>query len=267
MNRVKKILAGVGAAVLASCGLFGQPASPPAFEVASIRPAAPLTAEARRSGRIGVKVDGSRADFVRVSLADLIARAYRVRSFQVSGPDWMKSAMFDILAKMPEGASPDQVPEMLQALLAERFKLTLHRDNKEFPVYALIVGKGGPKLTARPADYDPAVRNGIKAMTLGAYAEVVSRLVDRPVIDKTELKGEYMLSLVQIQNAEYEQLVARARTASPAAGGGAPADTAPDPAGAGAFAIVQGLGLKLDPRKLSLPLLVIDHLEKTPTEN
>ena len=64
-------------------------------------------------------------------------------------------------------------------------------------MYALIVGKDGPKLTARPADYDPAVRSSIRPMTLNAYAESLSGLVDRPVIDKTELKGEYMLSVGQ----------------------------------------------------------------------
>jgi len=257
------------ASLLALAAATAPGQNQPAFEVTSIRPAPQPTVEAMRSGQahFGVKVDRARVDFGGVSLTDLIARAYRVRSFQVSGPDWMKSARFDILAKLPEGASPDQVPEMLQTLLAERFKLTLHRDAKEFPAYALIVGKDGPKLTARPADYDPAAKSSIGPMTLDAYAESVSRVVDRPVIDQTELKGEYMLSMEPIVREWNQQLTARAKARSAAANGGAPADAAPDPLGSGAFAIVQGLGLKLDPRKLSLPLLVIDHVEKTPTEN
>ena len=111
-----------------------------------------------------------------------------------------------------------------------------------------------------------AVRSPILPMTLDAYAELISRLVDRPVVDKTELKGEYMVSMGPIADIEAQQGMARAQAVSPAAGG-ALADEASDPAGAGAFAIVQALGLKLDPRKPSLPLLVIDHLEKTPTEN
>lgn len=266
MNRMRMIVAGIGAAVLTSCGLFGQTVpGPPAFEVASIRPAPPITADSWRS--VGVRVDGARAEFVHVSLADLIARAYGVKPFQVSGPDWMKAALFDIVAKLPEGASPDQVPEMMQTLLAERFKLTLHRDNKEFPVYALIVGKDGPKLTARPTDSDPAVRNNVRPMTLDRYAQFVALAADRPVIDETQLKGEYMLPLEPISREVGQQIIARARAASAAAGDGAPPDAALDPSGAGVFAIVQGFGLKLDPRKLSLPLLMIDHIDKVPTGN
>lgn len=245
---------------------FGQsPPAQPSFEVASIKPAL-SPAELNRSGQahLGVKIDGATADFGGVTLMNLIARAYRVRAFQVSGPDWMKSARFDIAAKLPEGASPGQAPEMLQTLLAERFKLALHRISKEFPVYALIVGKNGPKLSRQPQDYDPAVKGNIKPMTLDSYAEIISMAVDRPVIDLTGLQGEYMVSLEFLM----QDLAARmtARRASPAASdGGAPA--ASDPRVSSAFQDVQTLGLKLEPRKLPLPFLVIDHLEKLPTEN
>src|ERR1039458_5970133 len=80
------------------------------------------------------------------SLKRLILTAYKLKPYQVSGPDWMDSVRFDILSKIPEGGTKDQVPEMLQALLAERFKLTAHRETKEQPVYGLVVGKDGPKL-------------------------------------------------------------------------------------------------------------------------
>src|SRR6185503_19368558 len=86
------------------------------------------------------------------SLANLICIAYKIKPHQLSGPDWMAAQRFEIMAKMPEGASKDQVPTMLQALLAERFKLTVHRDNKEQSVYAMVVGKNGHKMKEVAAD-------------------------------------------------------------------------------------------------------------------
>jgi uncharacterized protein (TIGR03435 family) len=130
------------------------PAAGPAFEVASIKPAAPLNPGMLASGQthLGMKIDGSRVDIRYISLGALIRMAYRVRTDQLSGPDWMNAERWDILAKLPEGASTSQVPEMLQALLAERFKLTLHRESVERGVYALVVGKNGPKLKEAAPD-------------------------------------------------------------------------------------------------------------------
>ena len=136
---------------------MAQTAAPgPAFEVASIKPAAPLNRGQIFSGQAhaGMKVDAARVDIGSMSLADLIRVAYRVKPYQISGPDWMASERFDVLAKLPEGASSGQVPEMLQALLAERFKLAVHRESKEHAVYALVVGKNGPKLKESPPDAD-----------------------------------------------------------------------------------------------------------------
>ena len=108
-------------------------AAPLTFEVASIKKPALSIQDQAMQGKlhVGMKVDGARVDFGSMSLADLITTAYKVKSFQISGPDWLKTERFDIMAKLPEGANKDQVPEMLQALLAERFKLTIHRDTKD----------------------------------------------------------------------------------------------------------------------------------------
>ncbi len=95
-----------------------------------------------------LSAEHSRVDIRYMSVNQLILTAYRIKSYQLSGPDWTRTERFDIAAKMPDGASQDQIPEMLQALLAERFKLSIHRDKKELPVYALVVGKDGPKLQA-----------------------------------------------------------------------------------------------------------------------
>jgi uncharacterized protein (TIGR03435 family) len=259
----------MSALLLAAAGLGQTAPAQPAFEVASIKPAPPLTPELMRSGRLhlGVRIDKAIADFGGVSLTDLIARAYRVKSFQVSGPDWMNAARFDILAKLPEGASMDSVPEMLQALLADRFQLKLHRDSKEFPVYALIVGKGGAKLPPKPADYDSTARNKLRPMTMENYAGLLSTVVDRPVVDQTGLKGEYMVSMDVMVHALQSRVKAMAARQAAAMGGGGPTDAASDPSDSDTFRAVQALGLKLEPQKLPMPLLVIEHLEKTPTED
>jgi uncharacterized protein (TIGR03435 family) len=95
---------------------------------------------------MGAHVDGSRAEYDYMSLKDLVANAYKVKPYQVTGPAWLSSERFDIVAKIPEGATKDDAPAMLQALLEERFKLVAHKDKEEHPVLALTVGKSGPKL-------------------------------------------------------------------------------------------------------------------------
>jgi uncharacterized protein (TIGR03435 family) len=211
--------------------------------------------------KLGMKVDGARVEFGATALTELIARAYRVRTFQVSGPGWMNDERYDIVAKLPEGSTPDQIPEMLQSLLVERFRLGLHRETKEFGVYALVVAKDGMKLTPRPKDYDPNVKNTVRPMTLDAYADMVSRAVDLPVVDMTGLQGEYLMSLGPIMQEMGRQMrvkEAGMTTSGPAAG--------PDST-RGMFDIVEDLGLRLQSRKLPLPHVMIDHVEKTATEN
>ena len=307
------LLIGAGLVLAAGVALGQTPAAGPAFEVASVKPAAPLDRAQMLSGQmhVGMKIDAARVDIGGMSLADLIRVAYRVKPYQVSGPDWMASERFDVLAKLPEGASSGQVPEMLQALLAERFKLTVHRESKEHAVYALVVGKNGPKLKESAPDADaPAATNdanpqvrvsgrgentqvsisggqiGTAHMSMGtggmmhleapkmnmaAFADTLSRFFDRPVVDLTELKGTYQLAL----DLSMEDLRNAARTMGflgPGMGGGRggaqpPADAASDPAGLSIFAAVQQLGLKLEPRKVAIDVVVVDQLEKAPTEN
>src|SRR5581483_8491497 len=93
-------------------------------------------------------VNGTRVDIRFMSLYQLIVRAYRVKLYQLSGPNWMHAQRFDITARLPEGRSRDQVPQMLKAMLAERFNLSIHCETREQPICALVVGKSGPKLRA-----------------------------------------------------------------------------------------------------------------------
>ena len=122
---------------------FSQTPAPLAFEVASVKPAGGLDPAAIMAGkmRIGMKVDAARVEIGMLSIADLIRLAYKVKSYQVQGPDWMTAERFNISAKLPDGAKEDQVPEMLQSLLLERFKLTIHRQSKDQNVYALVAPK------------------------------------------------------------------------------------------------------------------------------
>ena len=140
-----------GMVVAAACPAFGQSATTPlSFEVASIKPAAP-----QMDGRLMIRMGGDpgRLDYNNVSLKDLIRQAYGVKDYQISGPDWMASTRFDVLAKLPADTPRSKVPEMLQALLAERFKVEIHRETKELPMYALVVGKNGPKM--KESEVDP----------------------------------------------------------------------------------------------------------------
>ena len=140
-------------AVLAATAAFAQ--TKPAFEVATIKPSPPMdmakVAAALQAGGkmpIGANVDFVRAEYLYLDLRSLMSYAYGVKPYQITGPDWMATTRFDIVAKMPEGSKKEDAPKMLQTLLEERFKLTTHRASAEHPVMALVVGKGGPKLKA-----------------------------------------------------------------------------------------------------------------------
>lgn len=115
------------------------------FEVASIKPPAPPSTGA---GRVlgGMHLDGSQVNWTFLSRKDYSVAAYRVRIYQIDGPDWLGAERFDVNAKLPAGSSPSDAPRMLQTLLADRFHLKLHRAQRDFAVYGLVVGKGGLKM-------------------------------------------------------------------------------------------------------------------------
>src|SRR5271157_2159969 len=129
-------------ALAAACA-FAQNPPAPAFEAASVKPSAPMG-----MGRMRISMGGDpgRLNYSGVSLRDIIRQAYQLKDYQITGPEWLNTERFDIVAKLPDGAPESQKPLMLQALLAERFKLTVHREKKDLPAYALVVAKGGSKL-------------------------------------------------------------------------------------------------------------------------
>jgi uncharacterized protein (TIGR03435 family) len=177
---------------------FAQATGGPSFEVASIKPSGPLDPAAILSGKthIGMSVDNFRVDIGSTSLLQLICLAYKLKPYEITGiPDWAATERFDILAKLPEGASKDQVPDMLRALLAERFKLAVHRDKRDQPVYALVVAKNGPKLKEAPQE--PAAAPEASASTEArppAKGEFVFGSGDQQVSVKAAGRGSMTLT-------------------------------------------------------------------------
>jgi len=209
--------------------------------------------------------------------------AFQVKTYQIVGPSWLDEDCFEIVAKMPEGATADQIPAMLQALLAERFKLAAHKEDRPRPVYALVVDKGGPKfkeanlnfrrMGPRPGEvmFRAATdTQGFKgAMTMATLAHFLSGRLDRPVQDFTGLEGKYDIDLAWAPDPGIDRLSPSAVsfTAATAASGDTRADLPPAPTATLFTAIRESLGLKLEPRNAPVEMLVIDHVERVPTGN
>lgn len=156
---VFRLRTGIAAGVVlyAAVGLAPAQAPKPTFEAVAIRSADLPTPDTMRSGqfRVGTTINQGSADFEFMTLADLLPYAYRVKSFQVIGPQSLHESRWRIRAKLPEGASKNQIPEMVPAMLVDRFKLVVHHEKRELPVYELVGLKGGPEL--KPAETSDAV--------------------------------------------------------------------------------------------------------------
>jgi uncharacterized protein (TIGR03435 family) len=232
-------------------------AGPRSFEVASVKRSPPPSGNGINSS---MRLDPGRLTCNNVSLKKLIYESYAVKDYQVSGPDWLNTEIYDITATLPPGVSRDDVLLMLQTLLAERFKLTLHRDAREMPVYALVVGKGGSKLQevefARGSTSASHGKLVATTIPIRNFTEFLSRQTGRPVLDMTGLKGFYSFSL----NYTPEEALS-----VPEPGSGPIAESAVGPTLLNA--IQEQLGLKLEARKAPVEILVVDHAEKIPTEN
>jgi uncharacterized protein (TIGR03435 family) len=270
------------------CATLAQPATPKlAFEVASIKPSEPSP---NGMLRIGMSADNAGIRYSNVSLKDCMRIAYSVKDFQIEGPEWIDNQRFDIVAKLPGGGTQEQIPEMLQSLLADRFKLTFHRDTKEHAIYALIVGKNGPKL--KPAEVSTGdaganpERGGIPrggmsvqvdgagahltapSATLSRLAEMISRFSERPIVDMTGIDGQYDFELVFSPENLRGARGPGGGAMSAAPGGHAPPTAESSEPGPGSiYDSVQRFGLKLDPRKAPMEVLLVDHIEKAATEN
>ena len=262
----------VVAGLLAANGMFAQsPATRPAFdefEVAAVKPTPPDW----RGGRFN-RMEATHQFVAKgYALKMLIAAAYNLFPGAISGgPAWIDSDLYDILAKTPGDVRPsrDEQMSMLRKLLADRFNLTVHREQKEFPIYALTVAKGGSKLKgstvspdATPEGPPPLVfvlspggaRLPGRNATIPELASVMQRsALDRPVVDRTGLSGRYDFDLEWAPDETQFGGVVRAGDA----------DT-PKP---DLFAALQQqLGLRLEATKGPIAALVIDRVER-PSEN
>jgi uncharacterized protein (TIGR03435 family) len=230
----------------ASCCIFSQTA-PPAFEAASIK----LNTSGSGSG--GSKGSKGQVLFTNVSLRRLIQRAYGIQDFELAGPDWMANVRFDIAAKYPPGeATNDQRNLMLQTLLAQQFHLTVHRETKEMPAYALVVAKNGPKLEAskETGDSTSTSRGRFEdtAVSMAGLARQLAQQLEHPVVDKTGLTGVYTLKLEWTPDDQ-------------------PAGSEPALGPSIATALQDQLGLKLQTQKLPVEIIVVDRVDRTPVEN
>jgi uncharacterized protein (TIGR03435 family) len=274
--------------------LLAALAAGPQFEVASVRPTSP-TGEHALS--LSLRFDTSQVRIAALPLRDIVALAYRVQPAQVLGPDWMRSTPIDIVARLPEGATAQQIPDMLQALLAERFGLVVHREKRETAAYALVVGKpplqlerhGPPSasapatgelewaLSARPSGVATDLGGGAsysfaegrfegRKLTVQALAAELSRFSPRPIVDATGLSGEFDMSFT-ISHEAYMQLLVRAAYNS---GMTIPPQVQQQMESAGFDNLpdaVEQMGLKLDSRRMPLDVVVVDAVQRTATDN
>ena len=247
--RTRLALPIVAAALLWEAGASTLKAQSPQFEVASIK--------VNRTGSGGSNFPGLRNGTLaatNVSLLMLLQAAYDLSASEILGPGWLDSDRYDLAGKSPQGVPDSEMMPMLQALLRDRFRVSVHRETKEMPVYEMVVAKDGLKLLPFDPTHPPApvhTRAGAMLTGITTMSQLAMRMsgpAGRPVADKTGLDGRYNFVLI------YTPLSAQSEASS---------DSAPD-----FFAAVQQqLGLKLEPKKAPIEVLVIDRAERVPSEN
>jgi uncharacterized protein (TIGR03435 family) len=241
-----------GLLLFAFCLVYGQIVEKPlSFDAASIKPhtnsegggrnGAPGDGPLHGTGSGGLRFTPGRvvSSPIGVTARKIILEAYRLNQYQLSGgPGWLDSYWFDLEGKAESPADENQLRQMLRTLLAERLQLVAHRETREMPVYALTVGKNGPKLREwKEGDVMPAfsgANNYRDRGTMQRLADVLSNAPDvgRPVLDKTGLKGVYVFYVQWPQGEEFLP------------------------------AMQEQLGLKLESQKGPVDILVVDHIEK-----
>jgi uncharacterized protein (TIGR03435 family) len=270
------------------------------FEVVSVKPSPPPG----NSYSVGCKggpgsKDPGMLQCQNFSMMNLLTRAYGMPRYEITAPDWAPMVMFDITAKIPEGTTKEQAAVMLQNMLIDRFKLALHHESKEMAKYDLVLAKSGPKFketveTPAPKEGDPPKPpapsrpsglgtdgfpvlggNGMIMMngrgrlfysnwTMEQVASQLAGQLSKPVTDATGLKGKYDIGIYWLQDSM--------RASAPAAAGGGAASTPPTPeadvTGPTLLQAIQDqLGLRLEAKKGPVDILVVDHVEKLPTDN
>ena len=223
-----------------------------AFEVISIKVSdgsikTPMTMTANPSGIM----------YVNVTALDVIGAAYSVKDYQVTGPNWLKADRYEIVARTPSPSDDAHIKAMLQALLADRFKLVVHRESRDLNAYTIAQGKNGTKLRATQGGQENSLSfQGMKLAfrnySIAALAKFLSSLpsIDRPVIDATGLQGNFDFDISVDADGTDPGAVKRAMLEW-----------------ASLFTdLDQQLGLKVEARKGPIDTIVVDRVEK-PTAN
>jgi uncharacterized protein (TIGR03435 family) len=243
-----------------------QNSADPAFEVASIKPSGPISpAQARvlemiasYSPRELLSVSGQRVEARGRTAAQLVAAAYLIPVREIVEPSWMSDARFDVEALIPSGQSRDKVSEMLRTLLEERLALKAHHEVRRMSGYILSVGKGGPKLTEtgspvptnNPRDFVNRIKPGFNGTQmdhcdLASLTNYLAQNLGAPVEDQTGLQGHFAI-VIQYRYSDWADDSARPAILQDA---------------------LSDYGLHLAAGKVDAPVLVIDNISKTPTEN
>jgi uncharacterized protein (TIGR03435 family) len=218
------------------------------FEVATIKP------NNAAGGISSIRITTGRVIMENVSLKKVTLWAYGIpddREYALAGPGWLTTEHFNVQASFPADALPAQVRQMTQALLADRFKLALHPETRQLPIYALVVAKNGAKI--HPVE-DGQPRTGGRIghfeatkTSMQHFADLLARLLSQQVVNETGLQGVYDFTLEWAP----DDMKVGAETS-----------------GASLFtALQEQLGLKLEARKGPVEVLVVDHVEKAPTAN
>ena len=231
--------------------------APPTFEVASVK-------LHKGGGGTTRRIEPGTITYLSITLGEFIEMAYGIKHYQLSGPDWIvsfgSSDRYDIIAKAASPVGPEQLKPMLRPLLAERFHLAFHRMTRVFPVYALVVAKGGPKIkpgdggeeSVAPRDAGGSSYRNYPMADL-AYSLSLMASVGRPVLDRTGLQGGYSF------DADLYDLPKDLN----------PAQLKDAIVNSDAFfnTLPEQLGLRLKSERAPLEILVIDNADKIPTEN
>jgi uncharacterized protein (TIGR03435 family) len=236
--------------------VFAAHGQTPAFEVASVKPTR------SEGGASSIHVSKGLILMENVSLKKLILNAWGIpddRDYTVDGPGWLATEHFDINARFPADAQISEVRQMAQGMLAERFKLALHREVRQLPTYSLTVAKNGPKIHAvenrQGRTSSGPGRLEATGITIQKLADLLARMAGAPVTNATGLPGVYDFVLEWSPDESLRM--------APAEGSGAGANSGPS-----IFtALEEQLGLKLTGGKGPVEILVVDHMERVPTGN
>ena len=261
-GRILLIAAGAAALIApVAVGMLGAPlvrgqthaeTAPPAFEVASVKP----HQDTGRRNRVR-SIEPGRITCLDITLRELILMAHGVKPYQLSGPDWIQNNRYDVVATAGKAVSVQEVQRMLAPLLAERFHLVSHRETRDLPVFALVVAKGGPKFKDPGDGGEPSFTQdaggglSFKNYSMDNLSDWLTPSVGRPVIDRTSLAGAFSFhaNLFNLEKGVPSDDLKTTMVSSDAD------DTLRG-------TLQEQLGLKLEPQKAPVEILVVDHIEK-----